>query len=306
MSAPSVSNVWRMFCASALFVFAATSLAEGNPNISNIGFMENPPKELKEKFPMCDAFLKVEWIDKEKKIGYSNYEAIIKTKEGKFKGKKTVWALVDMEVRGIDYDVYQYKKQGRLEEVFDMVRNGKVTIGIPMMINYKGESIALYGGKTVNYDALHPLLSDHYQTVCVAYPDEQRAWIIEGKNVKQIYTKEQIDDLSKKANEAAVRLIPRERIEALWILDINYDGIDDYFHQGGLLYSHSDHYFWWEKNFKYPNFKFTVPTSNRACYLKRLGGYSLTTDGKNYYFENQCNLTELTSPSNKEQENGNR
>jgi hypothetical protein len=36
------------------------------PAITNIGFMESPPKELKEKFPMCDAFLKVEWIDKEK------------------------------------------------------------------------------------------------------------------------------------------------------------------------------------------------------------------------------------------------
>jgi hypothetical protein len=44
------------------------------PPITNVGFMENPPKELKEKFPMCDAFLKVEWIDKEKKVGYSEYE----------------------------------------------------------------------------------------------------------------------------------------------------------------------------------------------------------------------------------------
>ena len=29
---------------------------------NNIGFMKNPPKELKEKFPMCDQFLDVKWI----------------------------------------------------------------------------------------------------------------------------------------------------------------------------------------------------------------------------------------------------
>lgn len=41
-------------------LFAATAYAEDYSN--NIGFMKNPPKELKEKFPMCDQFLDVKWI----------------------------------------------------------------------------------------------------------------------------------------------------------------------------------------------------------------------------------------------------
>ena len=58
-----------------------------NPVAENIGFMKKPAKELTEKFPMCDAFLKVEWIDKEKKIGYSRYDLY---KDGKKDGQMVV------------------------------------------------------------------------------------------------------------------------------------------------------------------------------------------------------------------------
>jgi hypothetical protein len=292
------SKTWRMVWVSAFAAFAVSVQAEGL-TVSNIGFMENPSQVLKEKFPMCDVFLKVDWIDKKKKIGYSNYEAIIKTPDGKFKDKKMMWALVDLDVPRFDYDVYQYMKQDRLEDVFDMVRKGRVRVEIPMMIDYMGETIALYGGGAVNGDAIHPLLSDHLQTVCIAYPDEQRAWIVEGKNIKQTYSTKQIEDLARKIMESTGKQLS-EHLMNFWIVDVNFDGVDDYFYRGGLLYSQARNYFWWTKEFKHPNFKFNVPTSDRACYLKDLGGYSLTTDGKNFYFVNQCNLTELTSTSGRE------
>jgi hypothetical protein len=51
--------------------------------LTNIGFMKSPPKELKKRFPMCDAFFKVEWIE-EKRIGYSRYDLY---RDGKKKSK---------------------------------------------------------------------------------------------------------------------------------------------------------------------------------------------------------------------------
>jgi hypothetical protein len=116
---------------------SANGQHSNNPRTDNIGFMKNPPKKLTERFPMCDAFLNVEWIDKEKMIGYTTYEAIIKGKAAKHDGgRKRVWAMVDMNVPGFDYDVYQYRRKGKLDEVFEMVRNGTVNTRIPMMITY--------------------------------------------------------------------------------------------------------------------------------------------------------------------------
>jgi hypothetical protein len=270
------------------------------PDISNIGFMENPPKELKEKFPMCDAFLKVEWIDKENKIGYSNYEAIVKNKKNQFKGeKKTVWALVNLNgAPGIDYDVYEYKRQGRLNEIFDRVRNGKVKIGIPMMIEYKGEIISLYGGKALNDDSIYPLLSDYRQTVCVTYPDEQRAWVIEGKNVKQNYSDAQRENLYSRVRENGGRF-SKDRFEKHWMLDINSDGVEDFVFDRSYIYSLAGKYFQADDKAGANGFTVIFPPDNMTCLVDYATRY-ITTDGNKYYINNQCNLTELTSQTVKE------
>jgi hypothetical protein len=270
------------------------------PNISNIGFMENPPKELKEKFPMCDAFLKVEWIDKGKMIGYSNYEAIIKNKKNQFKGeKKMVWALVNMNGGpGIDYDVYQYKRQGKLQEIFERVKNGKIKIGVPMMIEYKGETISLYGGKALNEDSIYPLLSDHRQTVCVEYPNEQRAWVVEGRSIKQVLSEAEQDSLFNKVNLKSP--FSRRLFESLWVLDINFDNTNDYIYGASLVYSRAGELYQPVRGTEYPNFKYTFPPGNGVCRTGIGVGNQLTTDGKNYYLNDQCNLTELTSQTAKE------
>jgi hypothetical protein len=112
-----------------------------NPVPENIGFMKKPPKELTEKFPMCDAFLNVEWINKEKNIGYSNYEVIIKGK------KRMMWALVTLndDIPTYGWDVYQYKQQGGLKEIFEMIKYGEDKGNIFVMIpTYKGISVKIY------------------------------------------------------------------------------------------------------------------------------------------------------------------
>ena len=159
------------------------------PAITNIGFIANPPKELKEKFPMCDAFLKVEWIDKAKRIGYSHYDAVIEDK------KRSVWALVELDDLMPSYtlDIYQFKRQDKMKELFDLVKHGK-----PIW-NFDTLFIGGDGFYEVNYGDV--LLSDNQQTVCIAYPDGQRAWVIEGKSTEHAVGKSQERDLISKLNE---------------------------------------------------------------------------------------------------------
>ncbi len=44
------------------------SLSRGQ-TFDNVGFMKNVPPELRQKFPVCDEFLKVKWIDPERYVG---------------------------------------------------------------------------------------------------------------------------------------------------------------------------------------------------------------------------------------------
>ena len=55
-----LNTLLLVITALALALYSNISQAEDYSN--NIGFMKNPPKELKEKFPMCDQFLDVKWI----------------------------------------------------------------------------------------------------------------------------------------------------------------------------------------------------------------------------------------------------
>lgn len=271
------------------------------PDISNIGFMKNPPKALKEKFPMCDTFLKVKWIDKAKKIGYTHYEAMLINDKGMLDREiKMVWALVYLDDLWPSYtlDVYQYKRQGRMKELFDLVRNGEpVRVPNNFAIKYKGKT-------TVFYDPLSPVLSDHRQTVCIAYPDEQRAWIIEGKSIKHVYSKAQQESLSNKIKETD-KSLSRQLLEKLRVIDINFDGKDDYVFQATLGFGVIE-YSWIDKLYRVDrpvdsfDYILTFPPNNRTCRLRIDGIFPLTTDGKNYYISNQCNLTKLTSPSEKE------
>ncbi len=248
-----------------------------NPVPANIGFMKNPPKELTEKFPMCDVFLKVEWIDTEKKIGYSNFEVIIKGK------KKMMWALVILkgDVPSYWWDVYQYKRQGRLKEIFERLKKGK-SVEIHMRALDEDDSLA-----------------DHRCTVCFPYPDKQRIWIIEGKKIGKAYTENWIDEMYRTL-EIFVPGLSMRFFRNLIAVDLNFDGVDDYFQAGWVTYSFGDKYFSMkrgENQFErgHARFPFSFPPSGRVCTLSDWGRSYLITDGKSFILNNECNLTELTT-----------
>jgi hypothetical protein len=279
------------------------------PNISNIGFMKNPPKELKEKFPMCDAFLKVEWIDTKKKIGYSHYEFV---DEGK---KKNVWALITLDDLMPSYtlDIYQYKHKNKMEELFALVKHGKAG---------RVQDTFFIDGDGFYEIFNEPLLSDNQQTVCIVYPDGQRAWIIEGKTVEHMFSelrtiemvtefnKLEMPDYTPEYATAHGRKLyskfTKEIIDPFWVLDINHDGKPDLvrisYAKEFVIFSFAERYYQMAiKNILDEYNVWSFPPQQNICELKPHGHSSfLTTDGKNYFLNNQCNLTQLTSPSAKE------
>lgn len=114
-------------------------------HIDNIGFMKNPPKELREKFPMCDAFLKVKWIDKEKKIGYSRYDFFV---DGKKRGRITALVYLGDYMPSLDLDLYNYTKQGTLQKIFSFIKAGKkVGWDYPLRIRLGLRETAFFSAK---------------------------------------------------------------------------------------------------------------------------------------------------------------
>lgn len=312
--------------------------------VTNSGFIENPSKELKNRFPMCDAFLKVEWIDNARKIGYASYEVIMKGKKAKFDGER--WkqsALVILSnPPAFDIDVSKYMSPQRRDHLFAAIRNGEIARWPATTIKYKGETIQLHTSDVVDLETQnYPLLSDNLLTVCIAYPDEQLAWIIEGKNVKRTYSKSKADDLSSRILESDTHVQPGEEsipkgieehakyvvrrvvvvdnktypvnpeivdeyIGSFWALDINHDGKDDYIGSRSaslIYYSFEDKLYQMRTgnvvHDKSSNPTYIFPPSNRMCNSPSLGSGMLTTDGKSYYLDDQCNLTDLTSPRSK-------
>jgi len=271
--------------------------SHGSSRGANIGFMPNPPKELTKKFAMCDEFLKVNWIAKDKGIGYTTYEVAVKGKDGGFSQKKRISALVDLNTMRFDYDVSQYEQENRLTALFEAIKKGKVDTDIAMWIVYRGETIELHFGENALGNEFHPLMGDHWKTVCIVYPDGKTAWIMEGKTVSHAYSGAQKELLLQRLQETD-GAISRHWLESLWVLNVNFDGKDDYISQQSVIYS------WADKLYKTTRERdasarytvFTFPPTNRQCRLYGSWHMSpLLTDGQTYYLSDKCNLTQLTS-----------
>jgi hypothetical protein len=150
VTSPMTLNLTSKWILTVLALLVATSqvAADDEANAStaalaeNIGFMRDVPEALKAQFPMCEAFLGVEWIDKKKGIGYTTYQALMKSKDGtSIVQKKKMSALVDLDTLNFDFDVSDYEAQGRLPEIFEAIQHGTVNVSLEMQITYKGKVI---------------------------------------------------------------------------------------------------------------------------------------------------------------------
>lgn len=290
--------VFLFICISSPLCAEEKKAVTPKPILDNKGFIKNPPKSLREKFPMCNAFLNVEWIDKEKKIGYSNYEIILNEN----KERKMMWSLVwlnDLWPQAI-IDVYRYKKEGKLNELFSFIRRGKIISTPSYHLGIKDAERTEYF-ITTSPNPFNSTWSDNQQTVCIACPDGARAWIIEGKTVKNGLNETEKAILAKKIIKGLGHR--EEWFNALWLLDINHDGKMDYVRGEAVEYSFGEEYYLIERVKLQAGFgAWRFPPLNKECVVNKevRWAYNLFTDGYNYYLSNECNLTELTSSNKKE------
>jgi hypothetical protein len=303
-------SMWFAVALLGLQVMGSAELIAGEPesknaalSIDNVGFMENPPKELKEKFPMCDVFLKVEWIDKDKNIGYSQYDFY---KDGKKTGRVTS-ALVhlDEQYPAFDYNLERYRKNRKLKEIFALIKRGEVERGMgeggseTLMIadeRKAGRFVQEFDSIEADWDIHGLSLAEHKMNVCIPYPDNQRMFFAEKKKVGKVYDESEI---ASKQAELKKWISNLPFFKEYTLMDVNFDGKEDYYAEG-ILYSYGDRYY--EMKIKEPGLKggpntqLIVPTTEKTCEFLALsrGDYYFTTDGKSIFINNQCNLTELT------------
>lgn len=291
----------KMILVLLLVLFPATVFAgeaakkNAIPDIKNIGFMENPPKKLKEKFPMCDAFLKVKWIDKEKNIGYSRYDLY---REGK-KSERPAFALIHLHetLPDFHYDLSVYEGAGGIgaKKVFEIIKRGEVerdTSFFRIQDPIEGE---------LQFTIILGTLADNRLNVCIPYPDNQMMWIAEGKTVDKMYSAEEASNIFKKLKTFIEFPPERLGIGFYLVIDMNFDGKEDYVGEGGrIIYSYGSKYYAMEpvkkKDAAYADDvdEWSFPPTQKKCRLNYWSGPNLTTDGKNFFLNNECNLTELT------------
>ena len=295
------SKAWRMVWVFAFTAFVMSAQAEGYPPVSNIGFMGNPPKELKAKFPMCDAFLKVEWIDPENNVGYSEYEVY---NQGK-KINRTALALVYLDDNHpvFDANLEAFRKKEKLKDIFDLIKRGEFedqNPGFDLILDTERNGTNYqYTFRGIRSDWDMPLLTlaDNKLNVCIPYPDHQRMYFAELKRLDKIYSNSELE--SKRAE--VKQWIPNLPLfDHYTPIDLNFDGKEDYLAGSRSIYTHDGKYFEMKiieprLNEDSPNSKLISPTTGKACEFLHLwgGSHYFTTDGTNFFIDNQCSLTEL-------------
>ena len=274
----------------------AISAEEINYN-NNIGFMKPKPRDLAKKFPMCDAFLKVDWIDKKKNIGYSQYEVFM-NKTGE---RKMMWALVYVGTYPVMIDVYQYKRVGKLKELFNFIRDGNIS---------QDESLALKirkGHETkfiLPYGPYNSTLTENKRIVCIPYPNRELVWIFEARNVENLTDEEKME-LSRR-NDAIINgaLIGNIFFQPSFVMDINHDGTLDFISRlGSIIYSFQGKYYKAKIDISGKHATWAFPPFGKKYTMRDELGYAylVTTDGKDYYLANQINISTATIPLKEEE-----
>lgn len=264
----------------------------------NIGFMKNSPQELRAKFPMCEEFLDVQWLDKKYMVGYATYDAFVRRKPAASTVRKRVQAIVAIPfgVPGrYDYDASQFVRQGKLKDLFALIKSGEpLSAGLVFSAGGGDDRAVLHPGGALSYGETDPLLSDHRKTVCIVYPAGDKAWIIEGKTVERAYPDDQVRRTLETLKEHGIKT-PAEFFKQMWVLDINGDGAADFFKPRNLIYSKNGRLQKTTEEFSKGNFRYTASGSEKSCVVdSNKMNFNLTTDGRNY-FAAGCNWTELSS-----------
>lgn len=164
--------------------------------------MKNPPKELKEKFPMCDQFLDVKWIRQFPNGGWVG-TVTAKTYDSN-KSELRNYVIMQRNRAGSDYKKNKLSKESIM--IFDITDSDYTNDQINTMINtskqtfsrhWEGESCTGTDGLTFDLENKITVInktrkpqktpfgtpfysfSNTSMNVCVALPDLNNIWVIE-------------------------------------------------------------------------------------------------------------------------------
>jgi hypothetical protein len=237
----------------AIFCFAAFLLPAiaGAADVQNPGFKGEVSAALKERFGMCDEFLDVKWVDRARRTGLLKVEAY---RYGKIEPR---YLIVRLETPGTK--AFRTRGSGIFYEISEQEYNSAAFTKFLSSgsHSFKHHNVFMYvtkGKKSERY-AQEPLPFEAFdkhrnefpnrsftgfsRSVCVAYPGEKQAFVIEAKKPFAAGSR----DKGTGAAFETVRKYARERCASLfkggsdcnlaylkdsYALNINGDGKDDY------------------------------------------------------------------------------
>jgi len=268
----------------------------------NSSFIQGDVAEnLKNKYPLCDRFLKVLWLEGEGKEqrGLLQIEFIKK-------GKKETLSRVFVRVlkNGSIDGIYRFKSDTGTKEWRQIIADMK-----PSRVHsyeYNNTKIDIK-----NILSGHTTLAEHQSNVCIEAPKKDIALLIEHKRLDATY------DNTLAIISQNVKNFRKDHLQhGAFSFDVNHDEHEDFIYHKTyphLIYSVNGTYYESKKNYSMEKriIDIVFPPENRHCLLHELdtegryledGDEYYYTDGTNIYYKmhNQvCNLTTLTQQKGK-------
>jgi hypothetical protein len=244
------------------------SLSRGQ-TFDNVGFMKNVPPELRQKFPVCDEFLEVKWIDPKQHIGrmrvteyqngkpYSPTDVIVTLEQWPPRQNGSAFAAYvgdalrdktfDAFVRGarISYaagDFSMIIRKGRRKE--ELTRG--LSVGHEWSRDLPPHLLDAEGAAIVEFSIVS--LAGKTKNVCLIEPEGDAAVIVEDKEpffygMPDEASKQRYAAILNAAQGRCEEVVQKEgryvcdmsRLEFGTSIDINGDGKEDYVSRFDLL-----------------------------------------------------------------------
>jgi hypothetical protein len=223
----------------------------GASDSANIGFMAEVPKTLKDKFGLCNNFLDVKWINKQKLTGLAKADV---DRDGR---KESRFMIVHLEKPGSK--AYENRGNGIFYEIsqqeYEDPGFAKFMLGGSYSFRHRNVFMSVTRGKKSERYAQEPLPFEAFDshkddfpnrsfsgfngTVCIAYPDAKRVFVMEAKKPFMGMPMDEKSKLSfgtvlKYANERCAAIADKgtecnlDPVKDSYALDLNGDGRDDY------------------------------------------------------------------------------
>jgi hypothetical protein len=237
----------------AIFILAVflMPVIAGAADVTNPGYKSDISKSMKERFSLCDEFLDVKWVDKARLIGLLRADAY---RNGKTEPRFVIVHLekpgtkaFNIRGNGIFYEISEQRYNDAGYEKYLSGASYSFSRQNVFMNVTKGKRSERYPQEPLPFEAFvnhrsefpNRSFSGFTRTVCVAYPDNRKVFVIEAKKpfVKVAsdegsrqaydtvagYARERCSDMSANENECNLTYL-----KDAYALNLNGDGKDDY------------------------------------------------------------------------------